>query len=140
MKNILTVYDWLTSSGRYPWRANHKEVTPELLDKAADYIAKLNAVIRDLHIKSPKFSSGFRPSEVNKKTANASKTSHHMGKDPRGVAGDLEDFDGKIDFEFLMNIEVLEKHGLYLEDPKHTEGWCHTQNVPPKSGKRIFIP
>lgn len=133
---MLTVGDWLTSSGKYPWRAKHKEVTPELLDKAADYVTRLNAVCKELFIKDPKFSSGFRPSDVNKKTPNASKKSGHMF----GTAGDLEDKDGKIDHEFLMNQKVLEKHGLYLEHPKHTEGWSHTQSHAPKSGNRVFIP
>lgn len=137
---MLTVNDWLTSSGKYPWRAKHKEVTPELIERAMDYVTCLNAACHELYIKNPKFSSGFRPSEVNAKTQGASKKSLHMGQDPRGVAGDLEDTDGNIDFQFLMNPQVLEKHGLYLEDPKHTEGWSHTQNVPPKSGKRVFIP
>lgn len=133
---MLTVQDWLTSSGKYAWRAKHKEVTPELIEKAMDYVTRLNAVCKDLHIKNPKFSSGFRPTEVNQKTPNASKKSQHM----TGTAGDLEDPDGKIDFEFLMNQDVLQKHGLYLEEPKFTVGWTHTQSIPPKSGKRVFIP
>lgn len=133
---MLTVNDWLTSSGKYTWRAKHKEVTPELIEKAMDYVTRLNAVCHELHIKNPKFSSGFRPSEVNKKTPNASKKSKHM----TGQAGDLEDPEGKIDHEFLMNQAILEKHGLYLEHPKHTEGWAHTQSVAPASGNRVFIP
>lgn len=133
---MLTVNDWLTSSGKYPWRATHKEVTPELIEKAMDYVTRLNAALHELHIKNAKFSSGFRPSEVNKKTVGAAKKSKHM----TGEAGDLEDKEGKIDYEFLMNPEILMKHGLYQEDPKFTEGWAHTQSVPPKSGKRVFIP
>lgn len=135
----LTVDDWLTSSGKYPWRAKHKEVTPELLAKAADYVARLNALCKELYIKNPKFRSGFRPSEVNKKTPGASKKSGHM----YGTAGDLEDPTGEIDHIFLMNSGkggVLEKHGLYLESPKSTEGWAHTQSHAPASGNRVFIP
>lgn len=132
----LTLNDWLTSSGKHKHRALHKEATNEVKAAAQSYIDKLNAVCKELHIKNPKFSSGFRPSDVNKKTPGASKTSWHM----KGHAGDLEDLDGKIDFAFMMNLDVLEKHGLYLEDPKYTEKWAHTQDIPPKSGKRIFIP
>jgi hypothetical protein len=132
----LTVEDWLTSSGKYPWRARHEEVTPGLLKHAADYVARLNALCDELRIKRRKFSSGFRPTDVNKKTPNASKTSTHM----LGLGGDLEDADRAITTAFLTNLNVLEKHGLYLEDPKYTPTWCHTQTRAPKSGKRIFIP
>jgi hypothetical protein len=133
---MLTVNDWLTSSGKYPWRAKHKEVTPKVIDRAQDYVTRLNAVLYDLHIKDAKFSSGFRPSDVNKATPNASKKSKHM----TGEAGDLADHDGSIDHAFLMNQQVLEKHGLYLEHPRHTEGCVHTQSLPPGSGNRVFIP
>jgi hypothetical protein len=138
---VLTVNDWLTSSGKYPWRAKHKEVTPELIERAMDYVTRLNAACKELYIKEPKFSSGFRPAEVNKKLVDdpkvhASKKSQHM----TGTAGDLADPEGKIDHEFLMNQHILEKHGLYLEHPKHTEGWAHTQSVAPRSGNRVFIP
>jgi hypothetical protein len=40
----------------------------------------------------------------------------------------------------LTNIKVLEELGLYMEDLRHTKGWVHLQNTPPRSGKRIFIP
>lgn len=133
---MLTVQDWLTSSGRYPWRAKHEEVTAEVLKNAEDYVQRLNRVCKRLHIKDPKFSSGFRPSDVNKKTPGASKKSGHMN----GTSGDLRDPDGKIDHEFLMNQNVLEEEGLYLEHPKYTEGWAHTQSHRPGSGNRVFIP
>lgn len=133
---MLTVNDWLTSSGKYPWRATHKEVTKELIENAMDYVTRLNAVLKELHIKDAKFSSGFRPSEVNKKTPNAAKKSKHI----TGHAGDMEDLEGKIDYAFLMNLKVLEKHGLYLEHPDATPKWAHTQSVAPGSGNRVFKP
>lgn len=136
MIQVLTVQDWLTSSGKYPWRAKHKEATLEVLEKAEVYVLKLNLVLWDLGIRKAKFSSGFRPSGVNKKTPNASKTSTHM----TGEGGDLEDVDGALDHAFLMNLQILEKHGLYLEHPNFTETWAHTQSRAPKSQNRVFRP
>lgn len=134
--SALTVQDWLTSSGKYAWRATHIEVTPEVLASAKDLVERINAILKDLRIYNAKFSSGFRPSDVNKKTPGASKKSGHM----TGTSADLEDKDGNLDFQMTMNPRVLIKHGLYQEDPRHTEGWAHCQSLPPKSGKRVFIP
>lgn len=38
------------------------------------------------------------------------------------------------------NVQVLETLGLYCEDFQYTKNWVHFQSVPPKSGKRFFIP
>lgn len=133
----LTLQDWITSSGKYPWRAKHKELTDDVKKKAQILVDKQNAALDDLEYKGPrKYSSGFRPSDVNKKTKGASKTSTHMS----GEGGDIEDIQGVIDFLFRTNEGVLKKHDLYLEDPKYTETWSHTQYRPTKSGKRVFIP
>jgi hypothetical protein len=131
----LTLQDWLTSSGRFPWRATHIEVTEQLKTNAQAYLDKLNAVIVALYIKNAKFSSGFRPSDVNKKTPNAALHSNHV----TGHAGDLEDPRGDIYYVFALNLELLAQHGLYMENSKDTLGWCHTQDIAPKSGNRIFI-
>lgn len=40
----------------------------------------------------------------------------------------------------VKNKETLAKLGLYCEDFRWTNGWCHFQSVPPGSGKRIYIP
>jgi hypothetical protein len=64
-----------------------------------------------------------------------SKSSH---KDANGV----DVFDPHRTFaEWCVNNKhVLAALGLYMEDPRWTPGWVHLQRVPPKSGKRVYIP
>lgn len=60
------------------------------------------------------------------------------GKHESANAIDLAD--GKEELDNLLTDEILEQVGLYREDPQHTPGWCHVQNVPPHSQHRTFIP
>lgn len=135
--NKLTLQDWITSSGKYPWRATHKELTEEVKKRAEILVMKHNDFLDELDYKGKrKYSSGFRPSDVNKKTPGASKTSTHMS----GEGGDIEDTERIIVTLAMTNPKVLEKHKLYLEDPKYTPTWAHLQYRPTKSGKHVFIP
>lgn len=34
----------------------------------------------------------------------------------------------------------LARCGLYIEHPRWTPGWVHFQSVPPRSGKRVYVP
>jgi len=81
-------------------------------------------------------SSGYRPPEINASVAGAAKKSKHQVC----LAVDFKDPDGTVDKFCMDNLELLEEAGLWLESPDHTPGWCHVQCVPPKSGKRVFIP
>ena len=40
----------------------------------------------------------------------------------------------------LDNISLMEEIGLWFEVFSATPTWCHIQCVPPKSGKRFFLP
>jgi len=40
----------------------------------------------------------------------------------------------------VANPDRLAAHGLWCEDFRWTPVWCHFQRVPPRSGKRIYIP
>lgn len=40
----------------------------------------------------------------------------------------------------VNNTDVLDKLGLFIEDPRFTPYWLHCQQIQPKSGKRIYIP
>lgn len=55
-------------------------------------------------------------------------------------AVDIYDPNGSLQKWVLANIPLLEQAGLYCEDFKYTNGWCHFQIVKPASGKRFFIP
>ena len=135
----ITRNDVITASGAYPERANSPELTEEVKDNIDELIEKVNALLADLGVKSVKLSSGFRPSAVNAKIANAAKKSNHS----IGKALDIMD-DKNQSLAKKVTIELLEKHDLYMEDPAYTKGkstnWVHLQTPKTKSGKRVFIP
>lgn len=49
-------------------------------------------------------------------------------------------FDPKNELDGMLTDEILEQFGLYREHPDDTPGWCHLQDVSPKSGRRTFKP
>ena len=79
--------------------------------------------------------SGYR-SPAHNALVGGAKRSNHM----KCLAGDFAAPDESLDVFCQTNLKLLEDCGLWLESPTHTKGWCHLQVVPPKSGKRIFIP
>lgn len=133
-KEIISLSDLLTSSGKYSDRANSSECTQTVKDNGAMLINKVNQLLTDLGIDEVSVSSGFRTSAANSALANAAKKSHHC----TGNAVDLLDTDGKLDALLEKNITSLEKYGLYLESPKSTIGWCHIQDI--KTHNNPFIP
>lgn len=80
--------------------------------------------------------SGWRPPAINAAVPNAAPRSHHL----TGKACDVSDPTGSLDRWCLANLDELEAIGLWMEAPGSTPGWCHLQTVPPKSGKRVFLP
>lgn len=115
-------------------RDKDSPLTKELETNLTKLLMALNA-FRKIYGKPMVVSSGYRPEAVNAATPGAAKHSNHM----ICLACDFKD-DGKLDQYCVDNQDVLEKCGLYLEDPAHTPGWTHLQCVPPRSGNRIFIP
>ena len=55
-----------------------------------------------------------------------------------GEAVDVYDPDNYLDN--WLNDEILERYGLYRENPSETPGWCHLQTRAPGSGRRTFNP
>jgi hypothetical protein len=80
-------------------------------------------------------SSGWRPGIFNKKAGGANNSAHITCE-----AIDIHDADGEFAKWCLDNLDVLEKAGLYMEDPSRTIGWVHLQTRAPASGKRVFLP
>lgn len=92
--------------------------------------------------------SGWRPPAVNDRTANAAKgTSTHLS----GLGIDLEDHvDRRLAVWCCKNLDVLERLGLHMEDPRWTGGrprtpdegerdpWVHLQLAAPKSRRRVY--
>lgn len=101
---------------------------------AASLLAAINYV-RGVYGKAMSVSSGYRPGHFNKAAGGAAKSSHLTCE-----AIDISDTDGSFAKWCLDNIPVLEKAGLYLENPDYTKGWVHLQTREPGSGNRIFNP
>jgi hypothetical protein len=116
-----------------------KDFITEYTDEVANNIDKLLICLnkfRTAYGKPMIISSGWRPSAINSSTPGAAKRSNHM----LGLACDFRDPDGKLAEYCLNNLPLLEKCGLWMEDPKFTKNWVHLQSVPPKSKRRVFIP
>lgn len=62
-----------------------------------------------------------------------------------GAAMDADDDDTAYLWRWTFgNLDLLQKIGLWIEDPRWTHGhagtWMHYQIFPPRSGNRIFVP
>ena len=75
---------------------------------------------------------GFRPQSCPQGAPN----SNHK----EGLGVDLYDPDNEIDAWMLANEDVLEKLGIWIESPSATPSWAHLQTVPPRSGRRVYMP
>lgn len=111
------------------------EYTQTVSDNLNALLIVLNK-IREKYGKPMLISSGWRPKAINDKTSNSAAMSNHM----LGLAADIRDMDRKFMHWCLDNLEFLSELGVYMEDFRYTPSWLHIQIVPPKSGKRIYIP
>ena len=108
---------------RYPLDAQSLYNAPIMVGRANQLLEEFGQY-RGVH-------SGYRPPAINAITPNASKKSKHM----ICAACDLEDADGKLVAFCKANEALLEKIGLWFEDPAKTPGWCHIQILPYGSWK-----
>lgn len=127
--------------------APHRNPPDTVITNAINLLEKVNKLLADptfpLLPEEVDVNSGWRPETYNSQVIGAAKNSKHI----TGNAIDLADPDGLID-EWLgqydspdgMTNSKLAKYGLYRENAPYTKGWCHLQDVPPKSGKRTFNP
>lgn len=75
---------------------------------------------------------GFRPQDCKVGMENST---HKEGR-----GGDIYDLSRQFASWCLAHPEELEKRGLYMEDPRWTPSWVHLQDVPPRSGLRVYRP
>ncbi len=111
------------------------ELSAKLRANAALTVKRANALLRRAGFACI-VNSGWRPRAINAAVPNASVRSKHL----TCQAVDLNDEDDSLDAWCLRNLPVLEELGLWLEHPDATPGWCHVQIVPPRSGRRVFMP
>jgi hypothetical protein len=133
--------DILTSQGKYPDRASHRECTELVKENSEELAKRVNALLDDFF--KLWMSSGFRTSSSNASTPGAAPQSNHK----KGVALDLMTLGFFLKKDYQENVKkgtpeksLLVKHDLYLEDPEYTKDWTHLQFIPPRSGNRVFIP
>ena len=128
-----------------------------MITNAMDLAARITSVFvaffvdkKDLG-RQRSITSGYRPDAINEQTPGAAKNSNHK----LCRAADIEDADGEFANFCSAKLDLLKDIGLWMEDPFYTrtilageskkipfgqQGWVHLQSVPPKSGKRVFIP
>lgn len=125
----------------YFGRVSHIETpSDEVRENAVELLDRVNPLLDDCApieaAVSRVTNSGWRPAAYNAAVPNAAPKSKHI----TGQAIDIADPDGELDEHLLNNPQVLARHGLWMEHPLATKGWCHLQCVPPRSGNRIFYP
>lgn len=135
-KELITLKDyWMGRDEKYS-----QDLSKEIKENAQELVTKVNAFLTELGVTEAKVSSGWRPKTINDATPGASKGSAHL----TGQAVDiLDDKEQSLAKKVLENLDIAEKHGLWIEDPKRTIGknqnWLHLQTRKAKSG-RVFTP
>lgn len=109
--------------------------TPEMLADANSLLQRVESLFYDLGIEltDDDLSSGYRPGRFNV-MAGGSANSAHL----KCVAIDIKDPNKKFAKAVLQNPQLLDRHGLYLEDPKYCPTWLHLQTR--KTRNRVFKP
>jgi hypothetical protein len=113
-------------------RAKEEDLSSEQVTNMNTIIPRANEFLEAFGIYRV-VNSGYRTPEANKAAGGKSKSNHMIC-----AAVDLEDKDAKLYNFARSNIPILEKIGLWCEERQG--GWLHIQCVPPKSGKRFFLP
>lgn len=57
-----------------------------------------------------------------------------------GHAADIADVSGDLWRWVMINMDLMVEIGFYFEDKSATPTWVHFQDLPPGSGKHIFLP
>jgi len=133
---MITLEDWVTSSGRFKNRADSPELTKAVIIYATLLLERVNKALKELGVGKVSLSSGFRPQSVNKKVGGAKLSGHTLG-----MALDIID-DKDHSLAKLFTRDVLIKFDLYREDTTYTKGknsnWMHLDYTIRKN--RIFKP
>lgn len=113
-------------------RDTTEPLTNEMFYNLLDLLPRVNLI--RFHYGKPLYvSSGYRPHSINAEVGGAKRSSHLLCQ-----AVDFKDPKGEFAKWCLANLELLEKAGLYMENPGYTVGWVHLQSRATKS--RVFVP
>lgn len=121
-----------------------EDIPEEHVDNLIDLLKRLN-IVRERYGKTMTVSSGYRSLndhlDIYKKKGITDQSKIPMkSKHLSGLAVDIADPKNELQIWCMVNEKTLEEVGLWLEDFSATKGWVHFQSVPPKSGKRWFLP
>lgn len=136
----------ITTAEYFGTWVDHPDITETVKTNAGVLLIAVNGLIVDLMRglvyprTNPKTGSavsgetggGFRPQDY---PVGAPKSAHKTGE-----AIDLFDPYAAISGYLFVRQELLRKHGLWMEAPAMTVGWCHLQTRPVKSGNTVFYP
>ena len=134
---------WMGRDIQYRAMLNH-----EIIQNAQVTVDKANQLLKafkaETKITIDTVASGWRPPAVNGNTKNAATGSRHL----TARAVDLRDTPERDLARWcLRNLKALEDIGLWMEDPQWTwdeqgggKPWVHLQILPPRSGRRVYIP
>lgn len=107
---------------------------PELQDNLGNLLIVINKM-RTIWARPMIVTSGYRTPEHNKTIGGALNSSHMYCQ-----AIDISDTKGELDAWLDLNPEMLEKCGLWREDPAATPTWCHLDIRQRDPNKRTFKP
>lgn len=124
----------ITSDEILMGREKAEPLTQEMSNNLLDLLPRVN-LVRFEYGKPLYVSSGYRPPSINARAGGSPNSSHLKCQ-----AVDFKDADGSFAKWCLANLAILQKAGLYMEDPRWTPGWVHLMSRKPGSGKRVFIP
>lgn len=113
-------------------RAKFEELDPQLMLNGYALLKAVNLFRTEYGIPMI-VTSGYRPDAINKEAKGANNSAHKLLE-----ACDFKDEDGKL-FEFIKkDPAILDRCGLWMEDPRWTSNWVHLQVRP--ASVRIFLP
>ncbi len=125
----------------------YKDMPLEHYNNLLKLSEKINK-LRDAYGKPLRVTSGYRSLEKHLAIYAAKGITDHKkipmkSKHLEGLAVDLVPVKEPVSdlHKFIKsNIALMQEIGLWFESFDYTEKWVHAQIVPPKSGKRFFIP
>lgn len=128
-------------------RSHAADLTDAIRENATLLLGRINLVLSWAYrdgvqptldpVTGTHIAGGWRPPSINEATANAGKLSTHL----LGNGGDLSDRGPRLLAQWLIrHPDSLREAHLWMERPQWTPTWCHLQQIPPRSGKRYYIP
>lgn len=121
----------------------HSDLNDEVVDNSLELMKRVNALLQELGVEQAKVSSGWRPKKLNDELIEQGKPAAKKSRHITGEAIDLVDVGQKISSAVMKDPSILNRHGLWMEDPRSTRTWVHFdlgKTRDPKRKYRVFKP